>query len=103
VREALHEDEAFNDVTTLATVLSAVTRAGGWWRGQGGVLAGVALAVEAFRQVDRRINVRRRRPGTAARSCRTRRCSSSRDTRAASCPPSAWRSTSCSASRAWRR
>jgi nicotinate-nucleotide pyrophosphorylase (carboxylating) len=58
VREALHEDEAFNDVTTLATVLSGRHARGRLVARQGGVLAGVALAVEAFRQVDPRINVR---------------------------------------------
>jgi nicotinate-nucleotide pyrophosphorylase (carboxylating) len=58
VREALHEDEAFNDVTTLATVLSGRHARGHLVARQGGVLAGVALAVEAFRQIDPRINVR---------------------------------------------
>jgi nicotinate-nucleotide pyrophosphorylase (carboxylating) len=58
VREALHEDEAFNDVTTLATVLSGRHARGRLVARQTGVLAGVALAVEAFRQVDPRINVR---------------------------------------------
>ncbi|WP_345785285.1 carboxylating nicotinate-nucleotide diphosphorylase, partial [Roseisolibacter sp. H3M3-2] len=58
VREALHEDEAFNDVTTLATVLSGRHARGYLVARQAGVLAGVALAVEAFRQVDPRINVR---------------------------------------------
>ena len=58
VREALHEDEAFNDVTTLATVLSGRHARGRLVARQGGVLAGLALAVEAFRQVDPRINVR---------------------------------------------
>ena len=58
VREALHEDEAFNDVTTLATVLSGRHARGRLVARQPGVLAGVALAIEAFRQVDPRINVR---------------------------------------------
>jgi nicotinate-nucleotide pyrophosphorylase (carboxylating) len=58
VREALHEDEAFNDVTTLATVLSGRHARGYLVARQAGVLAGVSLAVEAFRQVDPRINVR---------------------------------------------
>ena len=58
VREALHEDEAFNDVTTLATVLSGRHARGHLVARQNGVLAGVALAVEAFRQIDPRINVR---------------------------------------------
>lgn len=58
VREALHEDEAFNDVTTLATVLSGRHARGRLVARQPGVLAGVALAIEAFRQIDPRINVR---------------------------------------------
>jgi nicotinate-nucleotide pyrophosphorylase (carboxylating) len=52
VREALLEDAAFNDVTTIATVLSdrrsrcrLVSRAAG-------VIAGVPLAAEAFQQLD---------------------------------------------------
>ncbi|MGZ8378481.1 MAG: carboxylating nicotinate-nucleotide diphosphorylase [Gemmatirosa sp.] len=58
VREALHEDEAFNDVTTLATVLSGRHARGRLVAREPGVLAGVALAIEAFRQIDPRINVR---------------------------------------------
>ena len=58
VREALHEDEAFNDVTTLATVLSGRHARGRLVARQRGVLAGLVLAVEAFRQVDPRITVR---------------------------------------------
>jgi nicotinate-nucleotide pyrophosphorylase (carboxylating) len=58
VREALHEDEAFNDVTTLATVLSGRHARGHIVARETGVLAGVALAIEAFRQIDPRINVR---------------------------------------------
>lgn len=57
VREALHEDEAFNDVTTLATVLAGRHARGRLVARQKGVLAGLALAVEAFRQVDPRITV----------------------------------------------
>jgi nicotinate-nucleotide pyrophosphorylase (carboxylating) len=58
VREALHEDEAFNDVTTLATVLSGRHARGHIVAREQGVLAGVSLAIEAFRQIDPRINVR---------------------------------------------
>ena len=58
VREALLEDEAFNDVTTIATVLSERrARAHIVARAQG-VVAGLPLAVEAFRQIDPRITVR---------------------------------------------
>ena len=58
VREALHEDQAFNDVTTLATVLSGRHARGTIVARQTGVIAGLPLAVEAFRQVDPRITVR---------------------------------------------
>ncbi|HEY0779948.1 MAG TPA: carboxylating nicotinate-nucleotide diphosphorylase, partial [Gemmatirosa sp.] len=58
VREALHEDEAFNDVTTLATVLPGRHARGQIVARQAGVLAGIALAVEAFRQIDPRVTVR---------------------------------------------
>ena len=52
VRQALDEDDAFNDVTTIATVLSdRRARATLVARGTG-VIAGVPLAVEAFRQLD---------------------------------------------------
>ena len=58
VREALHEDEAFNDVTSLATVLSGRHARGYLVARQAGVVAGIPLAVEAFRQIDPRITVR---------------------------------------------
>jgi nicotinate-nucleotide pyrophosphorylase (carboxylating) len=58
VRVALQEDEAFNDVSTLATVLSSrhvrctvVAR-------RAGVIAGVPLAIEAFRQLDPSVTIR---------------------------------------------
>lgn len=58
VRAALEEDEAFNDVTTLATVLPGRHARGSIVARQAGVIAGMALAVEAFRQVDPKIVVR---------------------------------------------
>ena len=52
VRQALEEDDAFNDITTIATVLSdRRARATLVARGDG-VIAGVPLAVEAFQQLD---------------------------------------------------
>jgi nicotinate-nucleotide pyrophosphorylase (carboxylating) len=66
VREALHEDEAFNDVTTLATVLSGRHARGHLVARQGGVIAGIPLALEAFRQIDPRITVRVDVPDGAA-------------------------------------
>ena len=58
VREALAEDEAFNDVTTLATVVSTRHARGHLVARQAGTIAGVLLAVEAFRQLDPRVTVR---------------------------------------------
>jgi nicotinate-nucleotide pyrophosphorylase (carboxylating) len=66
VREALAEDEAFNDVTTLATVLSSRHARGRIVARQAGVVAGVLLAVEAFRQLDPRVTVRVDVPDGAA-------------------------------------
>ncbi len=58
VRVALEEDAAFNDISTLATVVSTrhvrctvVAR-------KDGVIAGVPLALEAFRQLDTSITIR---------------------------------------------
>ncbi len=58
VREALHEDEAFDDVTTLATVPPGRHARGQLVARQAGVIAGIALAVEAFRLIDPRVTVR---------------------------------------------
>ena len=66
VREAMHEDEAFNDVTTLATVLSGRHARGHLVARQAGVIAGIPLAVEAFRQIDPRSTVRIDVPDGAA-------------------------------------
>jgi len=66
VREALGEDEAFNDVTTLATVLSSRHARGRVVARQPGVVAGVLLAIEAFRQLDPRLTVRVDVPDGAA-------------------------------------
>ncbi len=58
VRAALDEDRAFEDVTTIGTVLpSRRTRAALVAR-QEGVLAGIPLALAAFRLLDARIEIR---------------------------------------------
>ena len=58
VKGALEEDGAFNDITTIATVLSTRrSRAMLVARGSG-VVAGVPLAVETFRMLDPRMNIR---------------------------------------------
>ncbi len=58
VKAALHEDQAQNDVSTLATVDSTCQARSTLAARQEGVIAGVALAVEAFRQLDPHITIR---------------------------------------------
>ena len=58
VHEALIEDEAFNDVTTLATVLSGRHARAVLVARVPGTVAGLPLAIEAFRQVDPRLTLR---------------------------------------------
>ena len=55
VRQALDEDGAFNDVTTLATVLSLRHARGAIVSRERGVVAGLPLAIEAFQQIDARL------------------------------------------------
>ena len=58
VRSALDEDQAFNDITTIATIVSdRRARATLVARGTG-TIAGVALALEAFRQLDPKATLR---------------------------------------------
>ncbi len=52
VRMALEEDGAFNDVTTIATVVTARRARGAIVARRAGTVAGVTLALEAFRQLD---------------------------------------------------
>ena len=58
VRVALQEDQAFNDVSTLATVVSSRHVRSAIVARRDGVLAGVPLAVEAFRQLDSAVTIR---------------------------------------------
>jgi nicotinate-nucleotide pyrophosphorylase (carboxylating) len=58
VRSALDEDQAFNDITTIATIVSdRRARATLVARGTG-TIAGVALALESFRQLDPKATIR---------------------------------------------
>lgn len=58
VRSALEEDGAFDDVTTIATVVSD-RRIRGTLAARGtGVIAGMALAIEAFRILDPKVSIR---------------------------------------------
>jgi len=58
VRGALEEDQAFNDVTTIATVLSSRRARASLVARQPGCIAGVSLALEAFRLLDPKISMR---------------------------------------------
>ncbi|MDQ6611430.1 MAG: carboxylating nicotinate-nucleotide diphosphorylase [Gemmatimonadota bacterium] len=52
VRAALEEDQAFNDVSTLATVASTRNVSSAIVARDDGVICGIPLAIEAFRQLD---------------------------------------------------
>jgi nicotinate-nucleotide pyrophosphorylase (carboxylating) len=52
VRAALDEDSAFNDITTIATIVSDRRARASLVARNGGTIAGVSLALEAFRQLD---------------------------------------------------
>jgi nicotinate-nucleotide pyrophosphorylase (carboxylating) len=58
VKSALDEDSAFNDLTTLATVVSDRHARGRLVARATGVLCGVPLAVEAFCQLDPKVTIR---------------------------------------------
>lgn len=58
VRVALQEDEAFNDVSTLATVVSTRHVRSAVVARRDGVIAGVPLAIEAFQQLDPLVTIR---------------------------------------------
>ena len=58
VRHALDEDQAFNDISTLATVVSTRHVRAAVVARKDGVICGVALACEAFRLLDTSITIR---------------------------------------------
>jgi len=58
VRSALDEDGAFNDLTTIATVVSDRRARATLVARDRGVVAGVALALEAFRLLDGKVSIR---------------------------------------------
>jgi nicotinate-nucleotide pyrophosphorylase (carboxylating) len=58
VREALEEDGAFNDLTTIATVVSERRARAALVARESGVVCGVALAVNAFRLLDPKVAIR---------------------------------------------
>lgn len=58
VREALDEDKAFNDITTIATVVSDRRARATFVARDSGTVAGMALALEAFRILDPKVAIR---------------------------------------------
>ena len=58
VRSALDEDNAFNDLTTIATVVSERRGRGTLAARESGVVCGVALALNAFRMLDAKVAIR---------------------------------------------
>jgi nicotinate-nucleotide pyrophosphorylase (carboxylating) len=58
VKSALDEDGAFNDLTTIATVVSDRHARGRLVARANGVLCGIALALEAFRTLDPKVTMR---------------------------------------------
>ena len=82
VRAALDEDGAFNDLTTIATVVSDRRARATLVARATGVIAGVPLALEAFRQLDAKVTIRVDHEDGARVERRRRRCSSSPATRA---------------------
>jgi len=58
VRAALDEDGAFNDVTTIATVVSTRRARAMVVARRAGVVSGVPLALEAFRQLNPKVTMR---------------------------------------------
>lgn len=58
VKAALDEDGAFNDITTIATVVSDRRARGTLVARETGVVCGVALALAAFRMLDPKVSIR---------------------------------------------
>lgn len=58
VKQSLNEDQAFNDISTIATVISTRHVRSEVVARRDGVIAGLPLAIEAFRQLDPAITIR---------------------------------------------
>jgi nicotinate-nucleotide pyrophosphorylase (carboxylating) len=58
VQSALQEDGAFNDLTTIATIVSDRRARARLVAREAGVIAGVPLALEAFRLLDAKVSIR---------------------------------------------
>jgi len=69
VRSALHEDGAFNDITTIATVVSSRRSRARLVARQSGVVCGIPLGLESFRLLDEKVSIRvEHEDGTRVRS-----------------------------------
>jgi nicotinate-nucleotide pyrophosphorylase (carboxylating) len=69
VKAALDEDSAFNDLTTIATVISGRRSRATLEAREKGVVCGIPLALEAFRQLDPKVSIRvDREDGSHARA-----------------------------------
>jgi nicotinate-nucleotide pyrophosphorylase (carboxylating) len=58
VKDALDEDGAFNDITTIATVRSDRRARASLVARQGGTIAGIPFALETFRMLDPKVSMR---------------------------------------------
>jgi nicotinate-nucleotide pyrophosphorylase (carboxylating) len=58
VRDALEEDGAFNDITTIATVRTDRRARAALVARQGGTIAGIPFALETFRALDPKVTMR---------------------------------------------
>ena len=58
VRSALEEDGAFDDITTIATVVTGRRARSSLVARQAGVVAGIPLVVESFRLLDPKVSIR---------------------------------------------
>ncbi len=58
VRDALDEDRAFNDITTIATVVSDRRARASFVARDSGTVAGMVLSIEAFRLLDPKVAIR---------------------------------------------
>ena len=58
VKDALEEDGAFNDVTTIATVRTDRRARASLVARQGGTIAGIPFALECFRMLDPKVSMR---------------------------------------------
>lgn len=58
VKQALQEDGAFNDVTTIATVVSGRRARGRLVARDAGIICGVPFALQAFRLLDPKVTIR---------------------------------------------